>query len=477
MNKKGKLKLRIFVLSAVSVAGLLAAGISFAQYDYYDPYSNSNIDYFPSNPVYTSPSPTPSPTPPSSTSGGTSGSTVPPSTTITAPAICANKPIANPQNTRSVEVRDRRGKVFYLSPPKEELTGVKAYPETSKTIYQIIYGVSGMQVDEKAIGLITVDNNCYPKFGYVNNLTSLTPPATPPVVPSSSLIVPENATAVKLDPATGEVFHAVTGELIVDARYDSAARKIYYKNTDSFFGTVLTDTTGYVNINPVIIKLKPASPPTGDTNYGSYPDVIRKKILPSPPITTEIPEDDSDTKKLSEPIINDINVDSDALVKFSVRVSAAEILKKVAVSGWDPKKKEEIVGHPETVKTKEDLEAYMEAVVITNPVIFDITSDESTMSVSVKEKARLFWFIPVKIKHSIAVNIQTGEPAFKRPWWAFATRSSFKTNYDEIKAELKNTLDSMNGTGEMSGPRLQMMMERQPQVMQKDVAKISVMVK
>ena len=260
MHMTGKVKYNFLILLVIGIAGFSVAGFISAQYDYYDPYSNSNIDYFPTNPINTSPSKTGGG---SATGGGASGSTSvspsPRAITNTA-TLCANKPKINPQNTRSVEVRDKSGKVFYLSPPKEELVGIKAYPETSQQIFKIIYGASGMQVDEKEIGLITVDNKCYPKYGYVQNDSTVATPQSS-ISPSSPLttqytesaVVPEDTTAVNLNLATGEVFNAKTGLPINDARYDTKARKIYYKNTYSIFGKVLTDTTGYVNIDPRIL--------------------------------------------------------------------------------------------------------------------------------------------------------------------------------------------------------------------------------
>lgn len=246
-----KLKFRPLVILTLVIAGSLTAGFVFAQYDYYDPYSNSNIDYFPMNPVNTSPSRT------GGTSGGTTSKSTTPgtatssgTTTTTTTTACSNKPEANPQNTRSVEIRESSGKVFYLSPPKEAVADARAYPESSQTIFKIIYGPTGMQTDEIKIGLITIDNKCYPKYGYIQDPSqgaSASPPSKP--VATDSTGVPEDKTAARLDPATGKVYNYKTEALIEDARYDAAARVIYYKDTNSTFGTVLTDTYGYVNID------------------------------------------------------------------------------------------------------------------------------------------------------------------------------------------------------------------------------------
>ena len=273
--KKKKLPVLFFAVIISGASLSLATYSAYAQYDYYDPYSNSNIDYYPMNPVYTAPSGTTNSGTVSNTSSGTTGTTDG-STSVTT-ATCANKPLANPQNTRSVEIRDRGGAVFYLSPPKEELVGVRAYPETSTKIFKIIYGATGMQTDEKEIGLITVDNKCYPKYGYVQNESTVTTSVTSSTAVSSgstqtaeSTVVPEDATAVRLDPATGKVYNAKTGELISQARYDATLRKIYYKDTNSTYGTVFTDTTGYVNIDlrgMVDTYTAPSSTYTADPHF------------------------------------------------------------------------------------------------------------------------------------------------------------------------------------------------------------------
>ncbi|GEM_PF-4658224 len=268
-NKKPKLNL--LVILVLGIAGLLTAGFVFAQYDYYDPYSNSNVDYFPMNPINTSPSRTGGSTGGAggkATSGGTgSGTAVGSTTNTTATPTCSNKPTANPRNTRSVEIRDEGGKVFYLSPPKEEVSGVKAHPESSQDIYK----------GETKVGLITVDNKCYPKYGYIREppLSSDSSPSRSSVVtPPADIVkvdadgIPEDKTAANLDPTTGKVYDTKTGALIKDARYDATARKIYYRDSDSTFGTVLTDTTGYVNIDT---RLHLDKTSVGSSSPPSYP--------------------------------------------------------------------------------------------------------------------------------------------------------------------------------------------------------------
>lgn len=152
---------------------------------------------------------------------------------------------------------------------------------------------------------------------------------------------------------------------------------------------------------------------------------------------------------------------SRALTKFKVRVSAADVAKNVEVHGWDPKKKEEIITQPENVRTEKDLQIYMEATVLDNPYIFDTASDESSVSVSFEEKAKLFWFIPVTMKHTIKVDIKTKEAILKQPWWALFSHSSIDTK--AIKHEITSgteRLDNINELSELEQLRLQMAMDR-----------------
>jgi hypothetical protein len=252
---------------AIGIAGLLASVLAFAQFDYYDPYSNSNIDYFPTNPINVSPSRTDRTTGNTNSGSKTEGATSTDKTNIITP--CANRPIPGPQTTRSVEIRDKSGKVFYLSPPKEELTDVISYPNSDSKIYQ----------NTKEIGVITVDNNCYPKYGYIEN-PALKDAGTKADVPDFSVQdsrvpdsgVPANRTAARLDPLTGKVYNAKTGALIEDARYDAAARAIYYRDTNSSFGKVLTDTEGYVNI-----EIISAPPPESLSPIKAAPESKYKK--------------------------------------------------------------------------------------------------------------------------------------------------------------------------------------------------------
>jgi len=131
MYIREKLKPEFSVLLSIGIIGLLTFSPAFAQYDYYDPYSDSNIDYFPSNPIDLSPSPTNY----GGTTGGTSGSTSGDTSNTTTPkeetktsTYCTNRPTPNPQGTRSVEIRDEVGKVFLCQSPERRTYWIKSEP-------------------------------------------------------------------------------------------------------------------------------------------------------------------------------------------------------------------------------------------------------------------------------------------------------------------------------------------------------------
>lgn len=489
MHIKRKLIPQLFVIFAIGVAGLLASDHAIAQYDYYDPYSNSNIDYYPMNPVSTYSSPSSSvesgtsDTPTVTTSQSTTDTTGTTNTTTS----CVNKPLANPENTRSVEIRGREGKVFYLSPPKEELVSIRAYPETSTKIFRIIYGATGMQVDEQEVGLITVNNNCYPKYGYVQNSTVATADTSSSVTSSSvtttafSTVVPDNATAVKLDPATGKVYNAKTGVLIAEARYDAVARKIYYKDTNSTFGTVFTDTTGYVNVDlrgMVDIYAAPSASPIvqyEETNLdfikqtsppaGSIGDVDRDGSMDKTAPSTEAGNNENwdfggeDSVRASETgggiVIGDpdfdlLNIDlrGDELKKFRAEAVAVDQVSNVNVRGWDHEKKEEVIGKPEAVRTFEDLQVYIEAVVLNDAAIEGIEIRQGILELESREQGKLFGFIPIEMSSRVIVDLtlqdSESDPVdVKLPWWHIFVKKSYSPSAleEELRANTIGVFD------------------------------------
>lgn len=138
-----------------------------------------------------------------------------------------------------------------------------------------------------------------------------------------------------------------------------------------------------------------------------------------------------------------ISVGGDDLEKFRAEVSSTDTTKKVIVRGWDPEKKEEIVGHPEEVKTSEDLKVYVEAVALRDEAIRDIRIKKDVIEVESREQGKLFGFIPVQMTRTVAIKFNlkdsSADPVnVQFSWWhVFVKKSeSAADTRNEIKTEL-----------------------------------------
>lgn len=464
-----------FLGALIGVGTLLLPISAIAQYDYYDPYSNSNIDYFPMNPVDTSPSSSGSTGSTGDTTGGTSGSTVSPDSTYTTTTTCANTPLANPSGTRSVEIRDKEGKVFYLSPPKEELAGYRSYPATSVKIFKVIYGTGGVEVGVEEVGLITVSGTCYPKYGYVKDpysgtekTVTTTASATLTANATTDTTVPENATAVRLDPATGKVYNAASGALMSDARYDAAARKIYYRDTTSTYGTVFTETSGYVNLDTRGIAPMPPPSPTASYQYNETDlDFVRAASE-----GTEAADLDRDkTSDRATPSTNDGNNEnwdfggSDRVapsagaeekgnVEYSWKVEKGESIEidGELVRGWDPATKEEFLRARQEfaeVRSGQDLERFAAGVLLDDDALTEVVLGDETLEVISEEKGKLFWFIPVTYMSRVVVRFTPSDStadsaavSVRFPWWSVFVKKAYSA--DALEGEVRGSLSAVS---------------------------------
>ncbi|MBI2634200.1 S-layer homology domain-containing protein [Candidatus Peregrinibacteria bacterium] len=134
------------------------------------------------------------------------------------------------------------GDVYCLEKNSNSTSSLKAYGTrinfTDRSIYHCLTTTTEVCAEQKDVGEITVYDNKLPlEYGYIYPL---------------------------VDPATGKVYHSVTNELIVQAYYDKTKHAILYmpedgKVTDDLFGMMLTDTTGYVNMDPGYFDLAKSS--------------------------------------------------------------------------------------------------------------------------------------------------------------------------------------------------------------------------
>lgn len=138
-----------------------------------------------------------------------------------------------------------------------------------------------------------------------------------------------------------------------------------------------------------------------------------------------------------------IDVDEDGLAKLRAD-AAGDDQVNVKVRGWNPKKKEEIVAHPEVVKTAADLKIYTEAIALTDPAIKGIKIKENALEVESVEHGKLFWFIPVEMSSNVVVRFKlqdsTSDPVEVRlPWWHVFVQKSVSPI--ELETEITGAFD------------------------------------
>ena len=130
-----------------------------------------------------------------------------------------------------------------------------------------------------------------------------------------------------------------------------------------------------------------------------------------------------------------IEIDSDGSDQVRAEVSAMGVTGGVRVRGWDPEKKEEIVGRPEETKTPADLKVYIEALTLSDAAIKGITLREGVAEIATSEPGKLFGFIPVSMSSNVAVDFNlkdtTADPVdvnVKLPWWSMFVKKSFSSS-------------------------------------------------
>ncbi len=233
------------------------------------------------------------------------------------------------------------------------------------------------------------------------------------------------------------------------------------------FDLVVIDSTGLESVvqrsqftvdtaGPTVTKTTPPPPPpspSGDPDF----DLLKAKQPHATTISTvsnegrdRIRDTDSapeDGKVTGDPDFDLLNVGigGNDLEKLRAEVSTADQTNKVTVRGWNPKKKEEIIGHPENVKTSEDLKVYVEAVALNDEALKDIRIKKDLIEVDSREEGKLFWFIPVAMTSTIVVKYDlsdsTADPVSVRlPWWRIFVKKSYGS--DDLDMELSASLSA-----------------------------------
>ena len=141
-------------------------------------------------------------------------------------------------------------------------------------------------------------------------------------------------------------------------------------------------------------------------------------------------------------------------------------VRAVEVRGWDPKKKEEIVGAVAklaTVSTEEELEVFTQALVVNDSNIENVVVAEDRVDIDYKQPAKLFGFIPIKLTVKSSIDTK-GEVKVKFPWYSFLS-STNKKKVEAAKEEVKDKIDSLSEKDEMESFRLQDAMDRYSRMM------------
>ncbi len=117
---------------------------------------------------------------------------------------------------------------------------------------------------------------------------------------------------------------------------------------------------------------------------------------------------------------------------------------KVEVRGWDPKKKEAILGRPQDVGTDEDLHTFIELVADDNVAIRGIRMTENVVEVESQEEAKLFGFIKLPIRFVVVADMDSDgvedRVKVKFPWWSFLATTDFDA--DGFEAEAASKIES-----------------------------------
>lgn len=207
------------------------------------------------------------------------------------------------------------------------------------------------------------------------------------------------------------------------------------------FELVVTDSSGrsaVAQTKTITVTTGPASAakPTGDPDFDL-------KSVPSGADIGDVDRDGS-PDRITNPGSGDPDFDF-----LNIDVSGGEDGDEVTVRGWDPKKKEEIVGKPESVETEDDLRIYAEATLLSDPALKGIKIKENLIEVGSREPGKFLWLIPVEMDTKIEVYFNPKEYNLdknikvKFPWWSFLVKKPSTTASLEadLNAEMLAKID------------------------------------
>ena len=91
------------------------------------------------------------------------------------------------------------------------------------------------------------------------------------------------------------------------------------------------------------------------------------------------------------------------------------------------------ISTPSAVKTSADLSAYASGVVEGDKNVDAVAASEDSVSVSYKQSAKLFGFIPIFLSATATVD-STGEVSIRYPWYAFLATTNSASLQSSVKA-------------------------------------------
>ncbi len=95
------------------------------------------------------------------------------------------------------------------------------------------------------------------------------------------------------------------------------------------------------------------------------------------------------------------------------------------------------------VESDDQLKAYSQTVSQKDTSVSDISSADSSVSVSFKRPAKLFGFIPVHLKEKATVNVDAegkSSVTVTKSWWSFLTSSNLKS--DDLSSRIASKVAS-----------------------------------
>ncbi|OGF62630.1 hypothetical protein A2662_03790 [Candidatus Giovannonibacteria bacterium RIFCSPHIGHO2_01_FULL_45_33] len=276
-------------------------------------------------------------------------------------------------------------------------------------------------------------------------------------VRTSATVEAQGSTGARTEPDFGggyeiSVFSAVAGKAFIldgsKSQDDGVVHTFIWRQVSGPFKFVLKEGIT-ASFTPTVAGTYVFELVATDSNNRStvaQTKTVTVTVVPASTAKPSIPpgDPDFDLNALPPPGSGDPDFD---LLNIEI---AGGLSEDVTVRGWDPKKKEEIVGKPRSVETTDDLKIYVEATLLSDPVLKGIKIKENFIEVGTREPGKFLWLIPVEMDTKVGVYFNPKEynldknVKVKFPWWSFLVKKSAPTASLEIDidAQMASKIDS-----------------------------------